>query len=1318
MLTAPFAGAQTAKEVVTRVSEFAYDPTSLQLKSEKIDADIAATCVETLYTLDGYGNRSTTKVQPCGGGSAPNLRRVTKNTFSEGTNHPAGAYATASESRSDSDTGPVLAKSKASYDARFGEASSKSEVSLVADSAANNVTSRTVYDSLGRVSQVFTPVRRATDGSPIETVVEYTYIYCQGPKASTSSTTRAAAGCLTYSSAAANAPAVSVDYASDRLTDIDGKVISTGVALEVVSAYVVEATPRASAGGTIIGAKSRVHFDSLHREIVKEAQAYDGRWTRTVTAYDALGAVAATWSAHFGRDTAGTALALNAASLADYRQWTSTRDRLHRPTEQRQFWRGIYNTATVEQAATLRYNGLETSKTIPNTDNPYNVDLTTKQFKDASGQVIQTVDAWGATLNMAYDAVGQLRKTVDALGNETKVSYTATTARFKTSVTDPNQGTWRYEYDALGQLTKQTDAKNKFTQMQYDGLGRMIAKLNPTQNAYWYYEKKRDGTWCANGLGRACESVVGNRNADGTFSAIVTSEATGYDTLGRPSTTTTQLDQAYTATRAYDTLGRLNTLRYPITGLTVKYDYSVADTASTITPGFLKSVRNNASGGKVYWTIDDADITESSVFDAQGHLLRAKLGNGVFVRNTFDPISGKAFYLRAGKTTGNEMLDHQYQYDKFNDVTFRKDAINAFDETLKHDRIGRLTSYDIKSTLEPTDVDRTVTLEYNAIGNILYKSDVGGYTYGSSAGARPHAVLAVGGSSYTYDTNGQLESTTGVQNRSHTWTDFNQPASLSYSGKTVAFTYDASYKRVKELISTGGSSRTVYMVHPDNAGGLAFEREVKGSSTENRHFITAGGMVVAVVKTTGTSGAEPTDANMTNYWHRDALGSIVVVSNANGSALERMAFDPWGRRLEKNGDLNVWMPAPAHGDRGFTGHEHLDELALVHMNGRVYEPTLGRFLSADPMVQDPQNLQNYNRYTYVLNRPLAYTDPTGNCFEPFSCTTLAIAAIVSTALIVEGNQYWSMVGTIGLGFALGPGGLVEAGLGAAGTAAIGGKIGVTALAGGITGLVSSGGDLQAGLISAAAAGAFAAAGGQWGTEEALAAGNGGKLLIAHALIGCAQGALSGGRCGPSAFAAFAGKTATLGFSDGLPQFIATTIAGGTASVIGGGKFASGAAQAAFGYLFNQLVTQVAAEAAAAARNRAVMSGACVAGFEHVCAGTQKGYTEAEAAAQRAALRTESGGVADKASAGLAMTAPFAGPFAPQVAGAALALKAYSYWAVAPTSQEIIFDSVTTVVAPFATYGRAPIIDASLTFMLEIAKPALLQPKSCTIPQRC
>ncbi|VVH58451.1 Rhs-family protein, partial [uncultured Gammaproteobacteria bacterium] len=106
-----------------------------------------------------------------------------------------------------------------------------------------------------------------------------------------------------------------------------------------------------------------------------------------------------------------------------------------------------------------------------------------------------------------------------------------------------------------------------------------------------------------------------------------------------------------------------------------------------------------------------------------------------------------------------------------------------------------------------------------------------------------------------------------------------------------------------------------------------------------------------------------------------------------------MAYTAFGQR--RKGDWRASDPLlpiiPALTNRGFTGHEHIDEMGFIHMNGRVYDPQIGRFLSADPHIQDPYNTQSYNRYSYVMNNPLKYTDPSGYWWNPFKAAAKAVA---------------------------------------------------------------------------------------------------------------------------------------------------------------------------------------------------------------------------------------------------------------------------------------------------------------------------------------
>ena len=119
------------------------------------------------------------------------------------------------------------------------------------------------------------------------------------------------------------------------------------------------------------------------------------------------------------------------------------------------------------------------------------------------------------------------------------------------------------------------------------------------------------------------------------------------------------------------------------------------------------------------------------------------------------------------------------------------------------------------------------------------------------------------------------------------------------------------------------------------------------------------------------------------YIHPDYLGSVHLVTNASGSVVQELSYDAWGRqRNATNWTYNGTLPEPKF-ERGYTFHEQLTEFDLINMNGRVYDPFIARFMSPDPFTQDPGNLQGYNRYSYVLNNPMKYVDPSGYTYAEF-----------------------------------------------------------------------------------------------------------------------------------------------------------------------------------------------------------------------------------------------------------------------------------------------------------------------------------------------
>jgi uncharacterized protein (TIGR02594 family) len=119
-----------------------------------------------------------------------------------------------------------------------------------------------------------------------------------------------------------------------------------------------------------------------------------------------------------------------------------------------------------------------------------------------------------------------------------------------------------------------------------------------------------------------------------------------------------------------------------------------------------------------------------------------------------------------------------------------------------------------------------------------------------------------------------------------------------------------------------------------------------------------------------------------HFAYKVSLGSFDAITNNRNNAVERLSFDAWGRRRNATDWTYNNVPATFLFDRGFTGHEHMDAFGLINANGRIYDPCMGRFLSPDIVVQSPDFTQDYNRYSYAINNPLKYTDPSGYSRPP------------------------------------------------------------------------------------------------------------------------------------------------------------------------------------------------------------------------------------------------------------------------------------------------------------------------------------------------
>jgi len=215
------------------------------------------------------------------------------------------------------------------------------------------------------------------------------------------------------------------------------------------------------------------------------------------------------------------------------------------------------------------------------------------------------------------------------------------------------------------------------------------------------------------------------------------------------------------------------------------------------------------------------------------------------------------------------------------------------------------------------------------------------------------------------------------------------PQSLTKAGATTSsFVYGPEHQRTRQSRTdvggpNNGITTTIY------AGPQEVETKVVGSTittTIKTYWPYGVGLEIDRARTPSNTTSE------LNWTHGDRLGSMVAYSAIDGSLREKLAYDAWGKRRTltgapitgSNGGVisSNGTPTPDTIDgqtdnKGFTGHEMLDALDLVHMNGRIYDPLTAKFLSADPILQDPMNGQSYNRYAYVMNNPTNFTDPTG-----------------------------------------------------------------------------------------------------------------------------------------------------------------------------------------------------------------------------------------------------------------------------------------------------------------------------------------------------
>lgn len=366
--------------------------------------------------------------------------------------------------------------------------------------------------------------------------------------------------------------------------------------------------------------------------------------------------------------------------------------------------------------------------------------------------------------------------------------------------------------------------------------------------------------------------------------------------------------------------------------------------------------------GTRYWIAADAD--------AAGHVTGEVFGNGIARARGYDEATGLMLGVNSG--TGNTTLQSEsYKWDAVGNLRSRNDDLTGLSETFDYDPLDRLTR--VRTTAP--NLNDVTEVSYDAIGNPQSRTGSGTYAYGGSSYSytQPHAVRTLTSTdgtrrNYSYDANGNLTAGPG---RSITWSSYDKPKQVN-SGDIVSFEYTPDRSLISRSHSDGNGGTYI---------GRLFEAATQpGGNTEYRMYIYAGDELVAIHARISNGSAS------TRYPLQDHLGSTVLFSDEQGREVagSRTSYDAWGQARPTSGPNGYRRPAASQSvatvsgrPLGYTGHLNLDSLGLVHMGGRLYDPELGRMVSADPNVQFPLASQGFNRYSYVNNNPLSFTDPSG-----------------------------------------------------------------------------------------------------------------------------------------------------------------------------------------------------------------------------------------------------------------------------------------------------------------------------------------------------
>lgn len=550
-----------------------------------------------------------------------------------------------------------------------------------------------------------------------------------------------------------------------------------------------------------------------------------------------------------------------------------------------------------------------------------------KETCNVMGWITSVIDNAGEEIKYEYYSDGSLKSAQVGGNKNSQVLFSYDNRRNKVSVRDPNYGTMSYKYDALGNIKKMVSAQYAI-EMEYDVLGRLNSRVEKdfrsgkTRVARWEYSRDNgyDGllTRVSTSGGHQMEYVY-----DDKFRIMYTIE---YIKGGR-----------YKTAYSYDEASRVSAISYP-SGFCVEKKYS--------NTGYEMMVCD-AKTQTVLWKTDKTN--------SAGYITEYQVGNGLKTQYSYNPYDFMVEKIVTKR--GDEVLQSlDYRYDGMCNMISRSDHVDYNCEVFEYDSYERLTKIILNS-----EVNGLMTYFDN--GNIQSKEMNGEKVLYNATYAvnKPNAIISA-----KSDNEKMFERF----NQNIVYSSFDNVIAIEDENSSLLMDYGYDNERVfMQCISGDKIKKKVY------AGDCEYIEE-DGVTKILTYLDGPMGVFAVCVKNEGNDTSETI-----NYIHKDNLTSWNIITDEDGRLLEKLSFDAWGNIRDPQKWEEDFKGESTMFDRGFTGHEHLWDFGLIHMNGRLYDPLMSMMLSPDNNIQMPKSSQNFNRYSYCLNNPLKYNDPTGEWVE-------------------------------------------------------------------------------------------------------------------------------------------------------------------------------------------------------------------------------------------------------------------------------------------------------------------------------------------------